>query len=127
MNKKISVLLLSIGIMASIAGCSKEEDKKEEVKSDQVIPVEKTVDGEYEGNGKGFNGTTKVKVSVKNNEVNDIKVLSYEDDEEYMDSAKGIIKNMFDKKKIDVDEISGATYSSNGIKSAINDALAKGK
>lgn len=123
--KKTSVLLLSIGIIVSFTGCNKED--KKEAKRDQIIPVEKTIDGEYEGNGKGFNGTTKVKVSVKNNEVNDIKILSYEDDDEYMDSAKEIIKTMFDKKKIDVDDISGATYSSKGIKSAINDALAKGK
>lgn len=81
-------------------------------------------DGTYEGSGDGFGGKIKVSVTVKGQKITaiDIKEASGED-EAYLSMAKDIINTMIDQQSADVDTISGATYSSTGIKTAVTEAL----
>ncbi|MDO4170494.1 MAG: FMN-binding protein [Lachnospiraceae bacterium] len=83
-------------------------------------------DGTFIGTGKGFRGTIKVAVTIKNNKITKIKVLSKKDDNAYFNRAKsGVIARIIKKQSTNVDTVSGATYSSNGIISAVRDALKK--
>ena len=45
------------------------------------------------------------------------------EDEAYLSMAKDIVKTILDKQTTEVDTISGATYSSTGIKNAVGQAL----
>ena len=81
-------------------------------------------DGNYTGSSQGFGGEIKVKVTVsgKKSSAIDITEASGED-EAYLSMAKDIVKTILDKQTTDVDTISGATYSSTGIKNAVGQAL----
>ena len=49
--------------------------------------------------------------------------LIVREDEAYLSMAKDIVKTILDKQTTEVDTISGATYSSTGIKNAVGQAL----
>ena len=83
-------------------------------------------DGTYTGTGQGFRGTIKVSVTIKNGKIAAIKVLSKSDDASYFGKAKsGVIAAILKGQTTNVDVISGATYSSNGIIQAVKNALKK--
>jgi uncharacterized protein with FMN-binding domain len=84
-------------------------------------------DGTYEGSGEGFRGgTTTVSVAVKSDKITDIKIISYMDDEPFFNRAcSTVTSEIKEAQSTDVDTVSGATFSSMGIMSAVADALGK--
>jgi len=86
-------------------------------------------DGTYAGSGTGFKGrTTKVSVTVANGKITNIETLSYGDDRSYFERAlSSVTKSIISKQSTSVDTVSGATYSSKGIMSAVANALTQAK
>lgn len=85
-------------------------------------------DGTYAGSAKGFGGTIKVSVTIKNGKISDIKVTSAPGEgASYLKKAKGLIPTMIKKQSTNVDAASGATFSSNGLIQAVRNALSKAK
>ena len=83
-------------------------------------------DGTYTGSGKGFGGTISVKVTVKDGKISAIDVTSASGETaSYFSKTKGIIPKMISGQTTNVDAASGATYSSNGIITAVRNALSK--
>ena len=83
-------------------------------------------DGTYTGSGKGFGGTISVKVTVKDGKISAIDVTSASGETaSYFSKAKGIIPKMISGQTTNVDAASGAPYSSNGIITAVRNALSK--
>lgn len=83
-------------------------------------------DGTYTGSGKGFGGTISVKVTVKDGKISAIDVTSASGETaSYFSKARGIIPKMISGQTTNVDVASGATYSSNGIITAVRNALSK--
>ena len=81
-------------------------------------------DGTYSGTGRGYRGDTKVSVTVKDGEITDITIESYQDDDRFLNKASAtIISEILSAQSCDVKTVSGATYSSRGIISAVADAL----
>ena len=81
-------------------------------------------DGTYTGSSQGFGGEIKVKVTVSGEKISAIDIIEASgEDEAYLSMAKDIVKTILDKQTTDVDTISGATYSSTGIKNAVGQAL----
>ena len=81
-------------------------------------------DGSYYGTGDGFRGDVDVKVTLKNGSITAISIENYVDDEKYFSRAKiKIVERVISAQDVDVDVVSGATYSSDGILSAVADAL----
>ena len=107
----------------------KEEIKKlkKQIKElqDAADVKDKLKDGKYQGNGTGFKGNVKAEVVVSGGKISSINILENVDDAPYFDKAKTLIPSIISKQSLRVDSISGATYSSNGIKSAVRDALKK--
>ena len=83
-------------------------------------------DGTYDGSAKGFGGTIKVKVTIKDGKISKIKLVSASGETgSYLNKAKALLKTIKKKQTTNVDAISGATYSSNGIIKAVRNALKK--
>lgn len=83
-------------------------------------------DGIYYGSGEGFGGVIQAKVVIKKNKIASIDIVSAEyETPSYFANAKKILVTMKKKQSPEVDVISGATYSSNGIKDAVREALQK--
>lgn len=81
-------------------------------------------DGIYTGSADAFRGDVEVQVTVKKQKVTDISILSYCDTEEYFfRAAPAVIEQMKAEQSLNVDAVSGATYSSNGIIHAVANAL----
>ena len=84
------------------------------------------LDGTYEGEAEGFGGMITVQVTVKNCQMTDLSILSADgEDSAYLSNAKDIIPKILEAQSADVDTISGATFSSTGIKNATAEALEK--
>lgn len=101
----------------------KDEDKKEEQKSTAKGSFDVS-DGTYYGTGTGFAGKIKVAVTVKDKQITAIEIVENEaDDDAFFSRAKGVIDKIISGRTLEVDVVSGATYSSNGIISAVKNAL----
>ena len=81
-------------------------------------------DGTHIGTGEGYNGTITVAVRIADGRIIGVTVVSTSDDGSYWQSATAIIDEVVEKQSDDVDSVSGATYSSKGLKEAISNALA---
>jgi uncharacterized protein with FMN-binding domain len=80
--------------------------------------------GTYTGSSQGFGGEIKVKVTVFGKKISAIDIIEAGgEDEAYLSMAEDIVKTILDKQTTEVDTISGATYSSTGIKNAVGQAL----
>lgn len=83
------------------------------------------LDGIYTAEAMGFEGQITVQVTVAEDKITDITILSAEDEEEYLSRAKQVIPAILEGQSPNVDTVSGATYSSTGILNAVKLALAK--
>lgn len=107
-----------------------EEDDEADTTADQEASLAKNQavyqDGTYGGMGKGFGGDIEVSVIIENGTIAAIDIVSAEgEDEAYFQAGKEIIRTIIDEQSTDVDSVSGATFSSTGIKNAVSEALKK--
>ncbi len=127
-NKKLEKLSKLEEKLKQMKKLSKDLRKKVEsleAESQKYIANKKLKDGSYEGSGIGFRGNLKVEVDVSEGKISSIRVVENVDDAPYFEKARGLITNIVSGQTPNVDSVSGATYSSNGIKSAVRDALKK--
>ena len=83
-------------------------------------------DGTYTGEAQGYGGTVAVELTVENGKITDLTITSAEkEDTAYLDAASAVIDSILEQQSTDVDKVSGATFSSNGILHAAEDALRK--
>ena len=81
-------------------------------------------DGTYEGSGTGFGGTITVSVVLKDKTIQSISIVSAPgEDAAFLNRAKGVIDRIIASQSVDVDTVSGATFSSKGILAAVKNAL----
>ena len=81
-------------------------------------------DGVYEGTGQGYKGEVSLQVTVEGGRIASIDVLSYKDDYQFFTRASSsVISQIIKSQSAEVDAVSGATFSSNGIMEAVADAL----
>ena len=83
--------------------------------------------GTFSGSGEGFEGTITVNVTIENDKITNISVVSASDDEPYWSEGKGIISRIIFAQSANVDTVSGATFSSGGILDAVKAALSSAK
>lgn len=82
--------------------------------------------GTYTGKARGYGGTVSVAVTIQDGTITDVAIVSAkQEDTAYFDAAKGVIDEILEAQTTEVDTVSGATFSSNGILHAVADALGK--
>lgn len=90
------------------------------------VPQDGYVDGTYTGSGTGFGGTITVQVTVSNHQIAAINILDASSETAaYFANAQGVIGKILASQSPNVDAVSGATYSSNGIIQAVQNALSQ--
>lgn len=90
------------------------------------VPQDGYVDGTYTGSGTGFGGTITVQVTVSNHQIAAINILDASSETAaYFANAQGVISKILASQSPNVDAVSGATYSSNGIIQAVQNALSQ--
>ena len=96
----------------------KKEEKKTAAKGSFDLE-----DGVYKGTGTGYAGDITVSVQIKDKQIVSIDILSSSDDEAFFSRAKAVVDKIIEGQTLDVDTVSGATFSSRGIISAVKNAL----
>ena len=83
-------------------------------------------DGIYEGSAYGFGDLITVSVTLKNGKMTDISVLSADgEDKPYYKQAVSVLNEMLEAQSTEVDTVSGATLTADGLIDAVADALGK--
>lgn len=128
-----AVILILAGYNQVLKDRSKDEEiTKLEVQVTKLRQEkEKTVDikgtypdGRWEGGAKGFGGMITVLVTVENGTISEIEITSADgEDKAYLSMAEDIIPKIIEAQSADVDTVSGATFSSTGIRDAVSEAL----
>ena len=119
-----------------LPGDASEDAKKDEENTDETEAEDTSSNedseelvyknGTYTGDGQGFGGNIQVQVTLENDTITDIQVVSAPgEDSAYLSQGQGVISTILASQSTDVDTISGATFSSTGIINAVNDALGK--
>ena len=88
------------------------------------IDLARVPDGIYTGTGQGFGGKIQVAVHVADQRIVKVAVLSHKESPGIADRAlTGVPAIIVARQSINVEEVSGATWSSRGIIEAVHDAL----
>jgi len=104
----------------------KTDDAKDNVSLEKSDTKYK--DGVYSGESKGMNDIIRVEVTVKDSVVSEVRVLSHSETAGISDPAlKDIPQRIVQTNSPDVDVVSGATKTSNGIMEAVKIALESAK
>ena len=99
-------------------------EESEETSSDDSDNFYKN--GTYEGSGTGYGGPITVQVTLEDDTITGVSVVSAPgEDSAYLSQGENVISSILSEQSTDVDTISGATFSSTGILEAVNDALSK--
>lgn len=101
----------------------KEETTKSEEQEQVVKGSFDLTDGIYKGTGTGYAGEITVAVQIKDKQIVAIDILSSSDDAAFFKRAQAVIDKIIEGQTLEVDTVSGATYSSRGIISAVKNAL----
>lgn len=132
MKKHFSVLgiifvIIILIIFVLIVGYIKVQSDLKELTALEIqdVDLSQIEDGYYEGSYNVFPIAVEVNVYVKNHEIIDIKILKHTNGQG--GSAEKITEHIMKLQSLDVDAISGATYSSKIIINAVENALEKEK
>jgi uncharacterized protein with FMN-binding domain len=87
----------------------------------RAVDLERMEDGNYKGDFKTFPVSVKVDVTVKDHRLVGISILEHVNGQGK--GAESITEDVIEKQSLQVDTVSGATYSSIAILKAIEDAL----
>ena len=125
-NQKAQVEETSSGDASEDAKKDEENTDAEDTSSNEDSEELVYKNGTYTGDGQGFGGNIQVQVTLENDTITDIQVVSAPgEDSAYLSQGQGVISTILASQSTDVDTISGATFSSTGIINAVNDALGK--
>lgn len=129
----LSVALITACVAGSLSGYQapvyaaqeiskniKEDTQEEEQKAVGSFELE---DGVYKGTGTGFAGDITVSVQIQDKKIVSIDIIRFSDDEAFFSRAKAVIDIIIEGQTLDVDTVSGATFSSRGIINAVKNAL----
>ena len=128
-----AVILILAGYNQVLKDRSKDEEitklevqvTKLQQEKEKTVDIKGTYpDGRWEGGAKGFGGMITVLVTVENGPISEIEITSADgEDKAYLSMAEDIIPKIIEAQSADVDTVSGATFSSTGIRDAVSEAL----
>ena len=128
-----AVILILAGYNQVLKDRSKDEEitklevqvTKLQQEKEKTVDIKGTYpDGRWEGGAKGFGGMITVLVTVENGTISEIEIISADgEDKAYLSMAEDIIPKIIEAQSADVDTVSGATFSSTGIRDAVSEAL----
>lgn len=128
-----AVILILAGYNQVLKDRSKDEEitkleaqvTKLQQEKEKTVDIKGTYpDGRWEGGAKGFGGMITVLVTVGNGTISEIEITSADgEDKAYLSMAEDIIPKIIEAQSTDVDTVSGATFSSTGIRDAVSEAL----
>lgn len=133
MKKSLS-MLMALTLSVTLASCTQKNDNKDDTDKNASTSTEEKKDEQkseangqtFEGEGTGNNGKIVVEVSLDGEKISGVNIKEHNETPNISDKAiEEIPKAIVDNQSVEIDSISGATNTSNGIKEAVAAALAK--
>ena len=123
MKKKIAIVAVIALVAFSLVACGDVEEAADEA----VDTAEEVVEAEvYTGVAEGHEGDVEVEVEIENGEILEVRVVEHQETDGIADSALEEVPGaIVDAQSTDVDVASGATYTSEAIMEAVDEALAE--
>lgn len=132
--KKIKLTALVLALALPLSACSKENEVKETSEEKQETTVNETQesaskdmtidDGSFEAVATGHNGEIKLSVTFNGNKIEAIDVKESSETPVVADTGfEEIIARILEHQTSNVDTITGATVTSNAVKSAVSKAI----
>ncbi|MDW7667325.1 MAG: FMN-binding protein [Bacillota bacterium] len=119
--KKFLVMILILSMVFALGACSPAEPEEPETPEE---PEENVEPETLTGSGEGFKGEIVVEVTKEGDTITDVKVLSNNETPNVAkDALEQIPGAIVEANSTEVDVIAGATYTSDGIIYAVNNAL----
>ena len=115
--KKVVSILLSAVMAVSLAACGAPAS------SSTTAPAAGS--GTFAGEGSGKGGKIQIELTLENNEIKDIVIGENNETPGYADAMEQMKQAMLASNQIEVDGVTGATFSSKGFLEAVKDAFAK--
>ncbi len=113
------ILLISVGfIVYKVIDNNLQNLLTQEIES---ININTKDDGIYNGKYEVFPVSVELNVEVKNHQITDIEIIKHDNGQRK--PAETIISTIIEHNSIDVDVVSGASYSSKTILHAVSNAL----
>lgn len=127
-NGKLSKVLIAIGIVVTIFLCMiiavllTQKPIELEISNIDITTIR---DGVYIGNADNGLVRASVSVEVNNGAIQNISILEH--DNLLGKSAEKIVDSIVEQQSLDVDAITSATYSSDTLRKAVENALRQGE
>ncbi|MFL0245727.1 FMN-binding protein [Candidatus Clostridium stratigraminis] len=125
-------VLFSVVLILHIAIAKEDSSRSSDIESfnNNAVNAQMTdaqyKDGTYTGQATGYRPGLEVSVTVKNNKIENIDIINSNDTPRFFNRAASAVPNeIIDNQSVQVDAVSRATRSSNGIMAAVSDALSK--
>lgn len=108
---------------------TKEETTTTEKEVQTVETTTKYKDGTYTGVADAYGPNLTVEVTIKNDIMTNIEIVSHNEDgpQHYQRAFDQVVADILSSQTTDVDVVSRATYTSNGIMNAVQNALDQAK
>lgn len=108
-------------VSMSLIGCGSKDGSVTDVSQKGAVGLK---DGTYAGAGVGYGGALSLEITVKDGKIEDMTMVDHEESSPVFTRAFPAIKErIMEAQSPIVDNVSGATFSSFGIKSAVSAAL----
>ncbi len=132
-------LIVSAGLVLTLAACGGKDAAQETVKATEAAttaaPTEKESETEesttekpetkiVKGSAEGFGGTITVTLTMEGDDIVDASVVGNDETPDVGGKALDeLSEQLIDKDGYEIDGVSGATYTSEGVRNAAKDAL----
>ena len=140
MKKKLVLSMITLGLMFSLAACSSssdssdseeeateetaEETEEETEEAEEEEAEEEGLSGTYTGEGTGFGGTITVTLTLEDGTITECTIDGPDETESVGAVALDTLaEQVVEANGADIDGVSGATYTSNGVLEAVPAAL----
>ena len=123
---KVLVLLVALMLLVTFAaGCGESAEGPDTEGATDTESAEQSGDEQkLQGEGQGFGGPIKVEVTMVDDEITAIEILEHEETEGVCEPAiEQIPEAIIAAQSAEVDAVSGATMTSNGIMEAVANAI----
>ena len=144
MKKKLIMSMLVVGLMFSMAACSsssdssteetteetaeeetaEEESTEEAAEEEEAVEEEAGLTGTYTGTGSGFGGDITVTLTLEDGVITECSIDGPDETETVGGAAlEELAEQVIAANGSEIDGVSGATYTSDGVSEAVANAL----
>ena len=121
--KRFIALLICLGMLFSIVGCGQQTEAPVDEKEPETVPEAKLTPGTYTATANGHNGPVTVETVVDETSIKSVKIIEHFETYGVWQVIDKVPEAIVEQQSVAVDAISGATFASRAVITAVKDCL----